>query len=156
MSFAVKTWLDRMSAHPNRRTFTNPNDNTDVHTYDVTRAEGNVTQEGSPMNAAAMNDLESRIQAMNTSLVGTPITVTLPASAWNSETHLITVNVIGVTAASNQEIFGLPAIDAASVQNNTALQAANIMDYSQAVGSITLYAEKVPTIDLQVNIIVRS
>lgn len=155
MSFSIKTWIDRASEHPNRRTLTNVNDQTDVKTYDISRAEGAVTAQGSPVNASALNDLEGRIADMNTSLVGSAITVTLPASDWNSTTHLITVPVLGVTSASNQEIFGLPATSSANIQNNQALQAANIMDAGQASGSITLYAENVPTVDLQIQVIVR-
>ena len=155
MAFSIKTWLDRTSEYPNRRTITNVNDITDVKTVDVSRAEGNVSVQGSPLNAAALNDLEGRIADMNTSLVGSAIVVTLPSSSWNSTTHLITVAVTGVTSASNQEIFGLPATSSANIQNNKALQEANIMDAGQASGSITLYAENVPTVDLYIQVIVR-
>ena len=155
MAFSIKTWLDRQSEHPNRRTLTNVNDSSDVKTYDITRAEGNVTAQGSPMGAAAMNDLEGRIAAMNDSLVGSAVTITLLAADWNSTTHLITVAVTGVTSASNQEIFGLPATSSANIQNNKALQDANIMDAGQASGQITLYAETVPSVDLQIRVIVR-
>lgn len=153
MSFSIKTWIDRISEHPNRRRLTLVSGTSD--TYDIERAEGNVTAQGSPNGAAAMNDLEARIKAMNDSLVGSAITVTLPASSWNSTTHLITVAVTGVTSGSNQEIFGLPATSSANIQNNKALQEANIMDAGQASGSITLYAENVPEVDLQIQVIVR-
>lgn len=156
MAFETFEWKDRQTAHPNYRTLTNVADSSDVKTVEVTRAEGTVTQEGTAMNASRMNNLENRILAMNASLVGTPITITLPAQDWNASTHLITVSVLGVTASSNQEIFGLPATSAGNIQNNTALQTANIMDYGQATGSITLYAENVPSVDLQIRIIVRS
>lgn len=155
MSFATKTWVDRDSEHPNRRTITNVNDPTDVKTVDMTRAEGTVTTEGSPLNASALNDLEGRISAMNTSLVGSAIEITLSANSWDSATHLITVSVIGVTADSNQEIMGLPATSATNIQNNQKLQEANIMDYGQTSGQITLYAENVPTDDLKIRVIVR-
>lgn len=153
MSYSRQTWNDRSSEYPNRRTLTNVNDPTDSKTYDITRAEGTVTIEGSPLNADAMNSLEGRIEAMNTSLVGSPLTVSLPAASWNSETHLITVSVLGVTATSTNRIFGLPATSAANIQNNKALQAANLMDYAQSLGSITLYAENVPSVDLQIRVI---
>lgn len=156
MAFETFEWKDRQTAHPNYRTLTNVADSSDVKTVEVTRAEGSVTEEGTAMNASRMNNLESRILAMNASLVGTPITITLPAQDWNASTHLITVSVLGVTASSNQEIFGLPATSAGNIQNNTALQTANIMDYGQATGSITLYAENVPSVDLQIRVIVRN
>lgn len=153
MSYNRVTWSDRASEYPNRRTLTNVNDPSDIKTYDITRAEGTVTIQGSAINADAMNSLEGRIEAMNTSLVGSPVTVTLAANSWDAETHLITVSVLGVTATSNQRILGLPASSALNIQNNKALQAANIMDYSQALGTITLYAENVPSIDLQIRVI---
>ena len=157
MAFVTKQWNNRVTAHPNRRTLTNVADSSDVKTYDVTRDEGTVTQEGDALNADALNNLETRIYNMNASLVGTQTTYTLLASEWNASTHLITLsNVTGVTATSNHEIFGLPATSPANIQNNTALQAANIMDYGQATGSITLYAENVPAVDLDIRVIVRS
>lgn len=155
MAYSKQTWTDRTSDYPNRRTITNVNDPTDVKTVDVTRAEGTVSVAGSPLNASALNDLEGRIEAMNTSLVGSAVTVTLPANSWNSSTHLITVTVNGVSSASNQEIFGLPATSSANIANNKALQEANIMDYGQTTDSITLYAENVPSSDLQIRVIVR-
>lgn len=156
MSFVTNTWIDRESEHPNRRTITNVNDSSDTKTVDITRAEGTVSVQGTPLNASALNDLESRILAMNTSLVGSAIEITLPANSWDSTTHLITVSVIGVTAASNQEIFGLPATSAVNIQNNQKLQQANLMDYGQTDGQITLYAENVPTDDLKIRVIVRT
>ena len=155
MSFVTNTWIDRVSDNPNRRTLVNVNDSSDVKTVDITRAEGTVSVQGTPLNASALNDLESRILAMNTSLVGSALEITLPANSWNSETHLITVSVIGVNASSNQEIMGLPAISAANIQNNQKLQQANLMDYGQTDGQITLYAENVPTEDLTIRVIVR-
>ena len=155
MSFVTNTWIDRVSENPNRRTITNVNDSSDVKTVDIVRAEGTVTTQGTPLNAAALNDLEGRISAMNTSLVGSAIEVALPAASWNSTTHLITVSVTGVTAASNQEIMGLPATSSANTQNNQKLQQANLMDYGQTDGQITLYAENVPTEDLTIRVIVR-
>lgn len=156
MTFVSRQWQNRISANPTRRTLTNVNDPTDVKTVTIERAEGTITQEGDALNADALNNLESRILAMNDSLVGTPVEYTLPASGWNSTTHLITINVQGVTTTSNQEICPLPATSASNIQNNTALVEAKISDYGQATGSITLYAENVPSVDLVVRIIVRA
>lgn len=153
MSFSPRNWQDRVSQYPNRRVITNVEDSTDTKVVTVTRDEGTITQTGDPLNADALNNLESRISQMNTSLVGVAQTVTLLASAWTSNT--ITVNLLGVTATSNQEIFGLPATSAANIQNNKALQACNLMDYGQSEGSFTLYAENVPSVDLQIRVIVR-
>ena len=154
MSYNRQTWVDRSSDYPSRRTLTNVNDPTDIKTYDISRAEGTVYVQGTAINADAMNSLESRIEAMNTSLVGSPLTVTLLANSWDPSTHLITVNVLGVTATSTNRILGLPASSANNIQNNKKLQAANLMDYSQATGTITLYAENVPDVDLDIRVIV--
>lgn len=153
MSFSPRNWQDRVSQYPNRRVITNVEDSTDTKVVTVTRDEGTITQTGDPLNADALNNLESRISQMNTSLVGVAQTVTLLASAWTNNT--ITVNLLGVTATSNQEIFGLPATSAANIQNNKALQSANLMDYGQAEGSFTLYADNPPSVDLQIKVIVR-
>ena len=155
MAFETRIWSDRQTQYPNRRTLTNVNDPTDVTTVTVERDEGTVTQMGDALNASALNNLESRILAMNDSLVGTPTEYTLPAAGWNSSTHLINVSVSGVTASSNQEILPLLATSSPNIQNNAALAAANIQDYGQAEGSITLYAVNVPSTDLKVRIIVR-
>ena len=154
MSFSPRNWQDRVSQYPNRRVITNVEDSTDTKVVTVTRDEGTITQTGDPLNADALNNLESRISQMNTSLVGVAQTVTLLASAWTNNT--ITVNLLGVTATSNQEIFGLPATSAANIQNNKALQSANLMDYGQAEGSFTLYADTPPSVDLQIKVIVRA
>ena len=62
MSFKQKTWTDRISEHPTRRTLTDVSNNT-TKTVNVARAEGTISQEGDAFSAANMNDLESRIAA---------------------------------------------------------------------------------------------
>ena len=61
MAFSKKTWVNRQSEYPARRTLIAVDGEAD--TYDVTRAEGSVTTEGDAFNAANMNDLENRIDA---------------------------------------------------------------------------------------------
>lgn len=60
MSFKQKTWKDRISEHPNRRTLTDVSDNT-TKTVNVAREEGTISQEGDAFSATNMNDLEGRI-----------------------------------------------------------------------------------------------
>ena len=84
-----------------------------------------------------------------------PQTVVLLASAWDTTNNTITVAVSGVTTSTNQDIIGLPATSAANIANNKALQACNLMDYGQAAGEITLYAENIPSEDLTIRVIVR-
>lgn len=154
MAFTEFNWVDRVTANPNRRQITNTTDPSDVKIVDVARYEGAVTEAGTPLNASNLNNLEHRITAMNASLVGTPLTVTLPASGWQSN-QTNKVYIQGVTATSNQEIMGLPATSPANIANNAALASANLQDYGQETDYITLYAANVPATDLQIRVIVR-
>lgn len=58
MAFSSKTWQDRRSEYPTRRTLT-PTGTENVYT--VSRNEGTVYTEGDAFSAENMNDLESRI-----------------------------------------------------------------------------------------------
>lgn len=60
MAFVKKTWKDRSSQYPNRRTI---NDGYTTKVVTVGRDEGVVTEEGDAFNASNMNDLENRILA---------------------------------------------------------------------------------------------
>lgn len=59
MSFVKKTWKNRLSQYPNRRTLSAETGLTDVYT--VSRAEGTVFEEGDKFDATNMNALEDRI-----------------------------------------------------------------------------------------------
>ena len=59
MSFTKKTWTDRISEYPTRRTLTKEDGTTEIVT--VTREEGTISQEGDAYSAANMNDLEQRV-----------------------------------------------------------------------------------------------
>ena len=61
MAFVKKTWKNRISENPLRRTITNVTTGVS-EIVDVTRYEGTVTQEGDAFSAANMNDLEQRIE----------------------------------------------------------------------------------------------
>lgn len=59
-TFEKKTWTDRVSEYPTRRTLTYPASGvSDIVT--VERNEGQITNQGDAFNATNMNDLESRI-----------------------------------------------------------------------------------------------
>ena len=60
MAYAKKTWLQRIVSLPGRRRLTSTGTE-DV--YDMSRAEGEIIQEGDAWSAANMNDLEDRIDA---------------------------------------------------------------------------------------------
>lgn len=66
--FNIRQWIDRVSQFPNRRTLTNVEDPTDVKTYDLSRAEGEITTQGTASTAATFNDLEGRIASAFTSV----------------------------------------------------------------------------------------
>ena len=159
MAFTPDTWLDRQSQFPNRRRLTAVSGQQDV--YDISREEGTISVTGSPLNATALNALEQKIYDMNNTLFGSEVgtaqnPIVLLASDWNSSTHLITVSVTGVTTLSHQDILPMPATSQANIENNLALQAANIMDAGQTSGQITLYAKNVPSVDLNIRVIVRT
>lgn len=60
MAFQKKEWKNRLSEFPNRRRL----EPTGIeNTYDVVRAEGNVTEAGDAFAEESMNDLEERIAA---------------------------------------------------------------------------------------------
>lgn len=60
MAFQKKEWKNRLSEFPNRRRL----EPTGIeNTYDVVRAEGNVTETGDAFAEESMNDLEERIAA---------------------------------------------------------------------------------------------
>ena len=58
MSYVKKTWTDRQSEFPTRRKLVSTGNENE---YDVARSEGAVSQEGDPLNAENLNDLENRI-----------------------------------------------------------------------------------------------
>lgn len=57
--FVKKTWKDRISEYPTRRTLTKDDGSTELVT--VSRSEGTVSQEGDAFSADNMNDLETRV-----------------------------------------------------------------------------------------------
>ncbi|MCH5271567.1 MAG: hypothetical protein J1E83_12595 [Lachnospiraceae bacterium] len=66
MIFNKKTWKDRVSEFPTRRTLTKSDGSSELVT--VSRSEGDVSQEGDAFSAASMNDLEGRIDEGFTAL----------------------------------------------------------------------------------------
>lgn len=89
MAFQKKTWKNRLSEFPNRRRL----EPTGIeNTYDVVRAEGNVTETGDAFSEDSMNDLEERIAtgladgAITTALhtrTGTTNNLDIPTGAKN-------------------------------------------------------------------------
>lgn len=86
MAFVPKTWKDRISEYPNRRTI---NDGVVTKVVTVARDEGTVTEAGDAFNASNMNDLESRI--------ATAISQTASALTPGDNISINASNVISVT-----------------------------------------------------------
>lgn len=59
MAFIKRTWKDRVSEYPNRRMLTKEDGSTEL--VMVSRAEGEVREEGDAFSEDNMNDLEERI-----------------------------------------------------------------------------------------------
>lgn len=59
MSYTSKTWKDRISEYPSRRSLEKADGTSEI--VSVTRAEGQISQEGDAFSAQNMNNLESRI-----------------------------------------------------------------------------------------------
>ncbi|MDE7425377.1 MAG: hypothetical protein K2N51_17095 [Lachnospiraceae bacterium] len=58
--YQLSNFTDRQTQYPNRRRLKNITTNEEV-VYDVYRAEGNITREGTPWNAATMNNFDKKI-----------------------------------------------------------------------------------------------
>ena len=78
--FNVKTWVNRVSEHPNRRTLTDLKGT--ATTYDVSKNEGTVSTEGDAFSAANMNDLESRVSAGIEKVNMPQFTATYTVAGW--------------------------------------------------------------------------
>lgn len=59
MAYEKKTWEDRVSEYPNRRTLVKSDNSQETVT--VERSEGNISKTGDAFSAENMNDLETRI-----------------------------------------------------------------------------------------------
>lgn len=67
MAYEQKTWVDRKSEHPTRRTLTDTTSGT-KYTVDIERDEGTITTRGDAYSATNMNGLEQRIASAFTEL----------------------------------------------------------------------------------------
>lgn len=134
MAFNIKTWVDRVSEYPARRTLTAEGGGT-TQVVTVTRSEGIVSQEGDAFNASNMNDLESRIQTEFQRMEATT-SVTIPASWSQSKPYSIQVTVNGIVAGSNP----IYALDPAVTNEDVAEAFGYIDTASTATNTITFKA----------------
>lgn len=63
MNFVSKEWKDRLVEFAGRRSLTEVSSSGSTTVVDVSRNEGQVSQEGDAFNATNMNNLEQRITA---------------------------------------------------------------------------------------------
>lgn len=89
MAFNKKKWTDRKVEHPGRRKLTPVSGETNI--YDVSRAEGDVTDPGDPYNAETFDDLEERIESAFKDLLLTKQSV---------------LDALGYTPISSDEVYG--------------------------------------------------
>lgn len=82
MAYEKKTWKNRQSEFPNRRTMT-PVDGQE-NAYDVTRSEGLVLEEGDAFDQNNMNDLELRIESGISEAGFFTYTALVKLDAWTS------------------------------------------------------------------------
>ena len=60
MAFIKQTWKDRSTEYPDRRVIKDVDRGT-TQLVDIERAEGDITEPGTKLNASNFNDLEARI-----------------------------------------------------------------------------------------------
>lgn len=110
MAFQRKTWVNRESEFPTRRTLTQIP--TMANTYTVTRAEGTVSVEGDAFDAENMNGLEGRIADAFSGVPGKSKAVTVKTTtSWTSKNTTAgvayweqAVTVPGLTAQTQVDI----------------------------------------------------
>lgn len=104
MAYTKITFLDRISEHPNRRRFINAETQVALGTYDIERAEGIVTENGTPYSSQTFNDMQDNIEAA----IGVEVIETLTAGQTSitlQEEHISTADTCTLEFKTN--IFGV-------------------------------------------------
>lgn len=65
----LNNFTDRIVEHPGRYTLTDTG-GTELGTYDLTRAEGTITEAGTPLNAASLNTVVDAVNEIDDRLTG--------------------------------------------------------------------------------------
>ena len=97
MAFVTRTWKDRISEYPNRRTI---NDGTITKQVTVARDEGVITEAGDSFSATNMNDLEERIYQAVRGGAWTEVTGTLTAGSTS-----LTLSNAGISSSSTIDYY---------------------------------------------------
>ena len=155
MAYEKKTWKNRQSEYPNRRTLT-PVDGQD-NTYDVARAEGLVMEEGDAFDQKTMQDLEDRIAAGFAAVTSRTYTAVLPTEGWtgNGETgYTQTVDCEGMTAdVVTLQPMILPTGDRATdIAAREALGYISMVETLAGQVTVTCWEDK-PTVNLTIYLV---
>ena len=168
MAYSRKTWQNRISEYPNRRTLTD--EEQVATTYTVTRNEGRVSQAGDAFSAENMNDFEGRVEAAFTEITTTvsntldefatdmrtvKADITLTASGWTNNIYTVTNANVHVNGTS-ETVQDLSPRRGITLDQLKAFNKAMIVDYSQAEGRFQIIAlNGAPTVDIPVTVIFR-
>ena len=156
MSFTKKTWKDRQSEHPTRRVL-NPTGTT--NTYDVSRAEGLVMEDGDAFDASNMNDLESRV-AEGINGTAAMYTAKLTLNGWTACTGTEPYRGFAYkqTATLVPDNSGAPKVTADSTFTSGVIATDEILGEVQDIineglavsgyGSVTVYVQEKPTAEI--------
>ena len=128
--FTRKTWKDRITEYPTRRTLTKADGS--AETVTVARSEGTVSQEGDAFSAANMNDLEARIAAAVGDILGPYI---IPSGSTS-----YVISDASITATSIIDVY--PSNDTADVM---AAASPSVSKSTQTAGSMTIAFETATT-----------
>lgn len=128
--FTRKTWKDRITEYPTRRTLTKADGSTETVT--VARSEGTVSQEGDAFSAANMNDLEARIAVAVGDIMG-PYTIPSGSTSY-------VISDASITETSIIDVY--PSNDTADIM---AAASPSVSKSIQAAGSLTIAFETATT-----------
>ena len=106
---------------------------------------GTVTLVASDINTSSGDSIETALN--NKAGKSTGVSVTLPASGWDSDAKTQTVSVSGVTATANCIITAAP-------DSYMAYAEAGVRCTAQGAGTLTFACETVPTADVAANVLI--
>lgn len=159
MAYEKKTWKNRQSEFPNRRTMT-PVDGQE-NTYDVTRNEGLVMEDGDAFDQTSMNDLENRVESGISEAGVYTYTALLRLDAWSGSAEagytqtVATESIDGGPAVTSRLRLYAPLREPTGVKSTDETLAEVLRIVSEGVaetgaGTVALTVWEKPTADLQV------
>ena len=155
MAYEKKTWKNRQSEYPNRRTLT-PVDGQE-NTYDVARAEGLVMEEGDAFDQKTMQDLEDRVAAGFAAVTSRTYTAILPTEGWtgDGETgYTQTVVCEGMTAdvVTLQPMILPTGVRETDIAAREALGYISMVETLEGQVTVTCWEDK-PTVNLTIYLV---